>query len=53
MKIEELDEDFLYEMSNFSSKITGLPQNLQIWVRTDLQNHGHNRYRIKIRKNGQ
>lgn len=46
-------ENILYEMSNFPSSVTGLPQNIQVWVRTDLSNHGHNRYRIKVRKNKQ
>ena len=46
-------EDILYEMSNFPSHITGLPENIQLWVRTDLSTHRHNRYRVKIRKNKQ
>ena len=43
----------LFEMSNFSSRTTGLPANLVVWCRTDLGNHGHNRYRIKVSKNGE
>lgn len=40
----------LFEMSNFSSKTTGLPSNIIVWCRTDLLNHGHNKYRVKITK---
>ena len=54
MKFEDLfdenNEDHLFEMSNFRSNSTGL-NGLEVWVRSDLGNHGHNRYRIKIRKN--
>jgi len=46
-------EDDLYEMSNFSSRTTGLPSNIVVWCRTDPMEHGHNRYRIKITKNNQ
>lgn len=46
-------DDILFEMSNVQSKVTGLPQNIQVWIRTDLSDHGHNRYRVKIRKNKQ
>lgn len=42
--------DELFEMSNFSSRTTGLPSNIMIWCRTDPLNHGHNRYRIKVTK---
>jgi len=53
MKIDEfiLSEDSLYEMSNFNHRTTGLPPNIELWVRTDLGDHGHNRYRVKIVKN--
>ena len=44
------DDDILYEMSNFRSRVTGLPSNIEIWVRSDPINHGHNRYRVKILK---
>jgi len=44
------DEDILYEMSNFRSRVTGLPSNIELWVRSDPVNHGHNRYRVKILK---
>lgn len=46
------DEDILFEMSNFNHKVTGLPHNIEVWVRTDPVNHGHNRYRVKILKDG-
>ena len=47
---EQTDEDILYEMSNFRSRVTGLPSNIELWVRSDPVNHGHNRYRVKILK---
>lgn len=50
---EQSDEDILYEMSNFKSRVTGLPPNIELWVRTDPVNHGHNRYRVKILKDKQ
>jgi len=50
---EQSDEDILYEMSNFKSRVTGLPLNIELWVRTDPVNHGHNRYRVKILKDKQ
>lgn len=40
----------LYEMSNFSSRTTGLPSNIVIWCRTDPLEHGHDKYRIKVTK---
>lgn len=40
----------LYEMSNFSPKTTGLSPGIAVWCRTDLTDHGHNRYMVKIRK---
>lgn len=46
-----MTEDELYEMSNFKSQTTGLPDNIEIWIRTDLDNHGHSRYRLKVKKN--
>jgi len=46
-----MTEDELYEMSNFKSKTTGLPESIEIWIRTDLSDHGHSRYRLKVRKN--
>lgn len=45
-----MTEDELYEMSHYKSKITGLPSNIEVWVRTDPQDHGHSRYRVKIKK---
>ena len=42
--------DELFEMSNFSSRTTGLPSNITVWCRTDPLNHGHDRYRIKVTK---
>ena len=49
----QLDEDILFEMSNFRSRVTGLPANIELWVRSDPVNHGHNRYRVKILKDRQ
>jgi len=46
-------ESALYEMSWFDYKTTGLPTNIKIWVRSDLKDHGHNRYRVKISKNNE
>lgn len=43
-------ESDLYEMSNLSSKTTGLASNIIIWVRTDPLEHGHSRYRLKVTK---
>jgi hypothetical protein len=43
-------DDLLYEMSNFGNRITGLPTNLVVWVRADSSDHGHSRYRIKVKK---
>ena len=43
----------LYEMPNFSPKTTGLSPGIAVWCRTDLTDHGHNRYMVKIRKNGE
>jgi hypothetical protein len=42
--------DILYEMSNFKSRITGLPDNLEVCTRSDPDYHGHDRYRIKVTK---
>lgn len=41
----------LFEMSNFNSRTTGLPSNIEVWARTDLLDHGHTRYRLKVTKN--
>ena len=55
MNINELlttiPNDILYEMSNYHSKVTGLPDNIVLWVRTDSSDYGHSRYRVKIKKN--
>ena len=48
--LRELYDELMYEMSNISSRYTGLSQNLEVWLRTDEKNHGHNRYRVKIKK---
>ena len=45
--------DDLFEMSNFSSRTTGLPSNIVVWCRTDPLDHGHNKYRIKITKDNE
>jgi len=45
-----MTEDELYEMSNYKSKTTGLPENINVWVRTEVVSHGHSKYRIKISK---
>ena len=47
------DDDILFEMSNFRSNDTGLPSNIEIWVRSDPITHQHNRYRIKVLKDKQ
>ena len=47
---DDLPKDVLYEMSNYQSKVTGLPNNIVLWVRTDLSDYGHSRYRVKIKK---
>lgn len=44
------DDDILFEVSNFNSRVTGLPTNIEIWLRSDPVSYGHNRYRIKILK---
>jgi hypothetical protein len=45
------DDDILFEMSNLKSKTTGLPNNIEIWVRADPEKeYGHNKYRVKIVK---
>lgn len=43
-------EDDLYEMSNFNWRTTGLSSNIEVWCRTDPNDHGHSIYRLKIRK---
>lgn len=53
LQLVDLTEDNLYEMSTFKSKYTGLPSNIDVWMRTDPLNHGHNRYRIKVTKDGE
>jgi hypothetical protein len=50
MKLDELSDDVLYEMSSIGWKTTGLSSNITVWVRSDPLNHGHNRYRVKILK---
>lgn len=45
--------DILYEMSWYDSKTTGLPSNIKLWLRSDLVDHGHNRYRVKISKDNE
>ena len=46
-----ITEDNLYEMSDFTSEVTGLPNSIVLWVRADSTEHGHSRYRIKVNKN--
>lgn len=51
MKIQDLQEYFepsLYEMSNFNSATTGLPDGTKLWVRTEPVALPHVKYRIKI-----
>ena len=50
MTIDEFDP--LYEMSGFNSRTTGLSSNIEIWLRAEPLEHGHSRYRAKIKKNG-
>lgn len=42
--------ELMFEMSNINSRTTGLPSNIVVWVRTEVQGHGHNKYRVKISK---
>lgn len=47
-----LDEDLLYEMSNFRKKITGLPVNLSLQIQTDEEKrYQHNLPRLKFQNN--
>lgn len=51
MKLEEIMEYFepsLYEMSNFRSKTTGLPNDIKLWVRTEPTGLPHTKYRVKF-----
>lgn len=48
-----LTEDDLFEMSQFDYKVTGLPSNIVVWVRSDPIDHGHNKYRVKILKDNE
>jgi len=41
----------LYEMSDFTPEVTGLPINIILWARADSTEYGHSRYRIKVNKN--
>lgn len=43
-------DNFLYEMSDFGPRTTGLPSDIVVWARSDSSDHGHNRYRVKIKK---
>lgn len=38
----------LYEMSNYGSNNTGLFPGTNLWVRTEPNQHGHVKYRIKL-----
>ena len=47
-----LDEDLLYEMSNFRKKITGLPVNLSLQIQMDEEKrYQHNLPRLKFQNN--
>lgn len=51
MKLEQLAEYFrknLYEMSTWRHTTTGLSHGTELWVRTEPNEHGHVKYRIKI-----
>ena len=51
MNITEITNYFrsdLFEMSNFRSNTTGLPNGTTLWVRTEPHELSHNKYRIKI-----
>jgi len=50
MRFDEID--LLYEMSGFNSRTTGLPGNIELWLRAEPLEHGHARYRAKVKKNG-
>lgn len=50
MKVEELYfVENLYEMSNFRSDVTGLPNGVELWLRTEPKVLPHVKYRIKIK----
>ncbi len=42
-------EESLYEMSNFYSHNTGLPDGIIMWVRTEPNGLPHTKYRIEIK----
>ena len=49
---ELLNEDLLYEMSNFRKHITGLPVNLSLQIETDEEKqYQHNLPRLKFQNN--
>lgn len=49
---ELLQEDLLYEMSNFRKHITGLPVNLSLQIETDEEKqYKHNLPRLKFQNN--
>ena len=47
-----LQEDLMYEMSNFRKHVTGLPVNLSLQIETDEEKHyQHNLPRLKFQNN--
>ena len=47
-----LQEDLLYEMSNFRKNITGLPVNLSLQIETDEEkSYKHNKPKLKFQNN--
>lgn len=53
MRINELSDDQLYEMSDLGSRVTGLPDNCRVWVRAGPNKLPHSNYRVKIKKNNE
>ena len=51
MILDGFTSNQLYEMSNFGHRTTGLPSNIDIWVRTETSKLQHSNYRIKVEKN--
>jgi hypothetical protein len=49
--VDDNSDNHLYEMSDFGPRTTGLPDNIVVWTRSDSSDHGHNRYRVKVKKN--
>lgn len=48
-KVLEYFHEDLYEMSNLSSRTTGLPGNVVVWIRTEPGESPHTKYRFKVK----